>query len=132
MLPEPPGRTRSGPVTGKPAAPFALIAATSPVGRAIVAPGNVRMASTAPTEIAPAATLGVEAVYAPGPSFPAAATTTTPALTALSTAIASGESAVPNVPPTDRLITSIRFCTAQSIASSSASVLPTQPKTLRA
>ena len=75
------------------------------------------------------AVAGAPVTYGAGPAFPAAATTTIPALAALSEAMLSELVAVPNVPPSDMLITSISLCTAQSIASVRTLVEPVQPKT---
>jgi hypothetical protein len=62
-------------------------------------------------------------------SLPAAATTTTPALTALPAATASAESLVPNAAPSDRFAASMSLSTAHSSASAIRSVVPVQPNT---
>ena len=70
-------------------------------------------------------------MYAPRPAFPAEATTTIPALTAFSEASASAESSVPKSEPSDMLITCMPCCTAQSMPSTTTSVVaePLQPNT---
>ena len=90
------------------------------------------IASTAATSMARDEAPGVLLVYAAGPSLPAAATTTTPAFDALSAATASGDCGSPKTEPSDRLMTSRWFLAAQSIASTTMSVVPLQPKTRRA
>ena len=68
-------------------------------------------------------------MYGFGPLLPADATTMTPAFAAFVDATASGSSALPNGDPSDMLITSMSWSTAQSIASTTTFVEPTQPNT---
>src|SRR5438034_2851606 len=64
--------------------PFALIVVSVvPVLRAIVAPGNDAVASSAATLIARAAMPGADTMYGDGPAFPAAVSAIVPARTAL-------------------------------------------------
>ena len=68
-------------------------------------------------------------IYGAGPALPAAATTMMPALAAFCAARASALVAVTKSAPSDMLMTSMSFCTAQSIASVTTSVEPLQPNT---
>ena len=61
--------------------------------------------------------------------MPADATTMTPALAAFAAATAEGSLASPNGPPSDMLMTSMSWSTAHSMASTTTSVEPWQPKT---
>ena len=97
-----------------------------------MAPGKLGMASTAATSMARDDAPGSLLMYAPAPSLPAAATTTTPAFAALSAATASADRGSPKGEPSDRLMTSRWFLTAQSMASTTMSVVPVQPKMRRA
>ena len=72
---------------------------------------------------------GEPAMYGFGPVLPAEATTTTPAAWAFWAAIESESPALPKVEPRDMLITSSLCATAQSMASVTTSVEPSQPNT---
>src|SRR5207247_387006 len=88
--------------------PFALIVVSvAPVLRAIVAPGNDAVASSAATLIARAAMPGADTMYGEGPAFPAAATTIVPARAALFDASTLTSAVVPKSEPRDMLITSM-------------------------
>src|SRR5258708_38405565 len=86
-------------------------------------------ASIAATLMLSVAAAGAPVTYGAGPAFPAAATTTMPALAALSEAMLSGLVAGPNVPPSHMLITALPFGTAPSTASVITLLEPVQPKT---
>src|SRR5689334_21578888 len=68
-------------------------------------------------------------MYGLGPSLPEEVTTMVPAAVALFTASASGSSAPPNGEPSDMLITFMPWSTAHSMASTTTSAEPWQPKT---
>ena len=68
-------------------------------------------------------------MYGFGPLLPDEATTMTPAFAAFVEATAVGSSVVPNGEPSDMLMTSMSLSTAHSIASTTTSVEPSQPKT---
>ncbi len=87
------------------------------------------MESTAATLITPLPAPGEPVMYGLGPLLPAEATTTTPAACAFCAAIESGSVASPKLEPSDMLITCTRFFTAQSMASVTTSVEPSQPNT---
>ncbi len=95
-----------------------------------VTPGNAFVGSSAATLSAPAPEAGEPVMYGLAPSFPEAATTITPSFAAFVAAWAAGSSVEPNGEPSDRLITSMPFWTAQSIASRVRLVGPWQPKIL--
>src|SRR5438094_406950 len=113
---------------GSDGAPLALIA-WMPLPTPISTPGKVGTGSFAATEIAPSAVAGEPVMYWFAPLLPAEATTTTPALAALVEATADGSSAEPNDEPSDMLTTSMSLSTAQSSASTTTSVGPSQPNT---
>src|SRR5664279_1921759 len=111
-------------------APLASIAVIGlPGERLRIAPGNDWVGSLAATLTAPALEAGVPVMYAFGPSLPEDAITITPSRAAFVDATASGESGLPNGEPRDMLITSMWFATDHSIASTTTSVEPWQPKT---
>ena len=72
---------------------------------------------------------GDPVMYWEGPLLPAEVTTDTPAAAAFVEATALGSSERPNEEPSDMLMTSMPFSTAQSIASVVTSVEPSQPNT---
>ena len=125
MPPEALRSTLTGKAPPGSAAPLALMACVVPMR----APWNIGVGSTAATEIAPSALAGEPVMYALAPLLPAEATTMMPALAALVEACADGSSAVPKGAPSDILITSMSWSTAQSIASTVTSVDPSQPNT---
>src|SRR6267378_1470952 len=92
-------------------------------------PGKLAVESTAATLIAPSALAGELVMYGAEPALPEAATTMTPAFAALSAASASAVLATPKSAPSDMLITSMSWSTAQLIASTTTLVDPEQPKT---
>ncbi len=89
--------------------------------------GEFESIAAALRTLSPAA--GEPVKYGAGPAFPAAATTMTPASAACFDASASAESAGPKSDPSDMLITCMPCCTAQSMASTTTLVEPTQPNT---
>ncbi len=113
-------------------APLALIAAIVVPPKLIEAAWKLGVESTAATPITPLATPGEPVRYGLGPLLPAEATTTTPAACAFCAAIESASCAVPKEEPSDMLMTSMRFFTAQSMASTTTSVEPSQPNTFSA
>src|SRR5919106_996411 len=92
-------------------------------------PGNCWLLSSAAVAMAPLPEPGAPVMYCAGPLFPAEVTTEIPAAAAFVDAIADGLSARPNAEPSDMLITSMSFSTAQSIACTVTWVAPLQPKT---
>src|SRR5207247_9352184 len=82
--------------------PFALIVVrVVPVLRAIVAPGNEAVASSAATLIARAAMPGEETMYGDGPAFPAADATSVPANAACLDASTVPSAALRNAEPSE-------------------------------
>src|SRR5437879_2280000 len=111
-------------------APLASIAAMLlPPARDITAAGKLAVESTAATLMTPLPDAGDPVMYGAGPALPAEATTMTPALAAFCDTSASEVFPVPKSAPSDLLMTSMSCCTAQSIASLTTSVEPSQPKT---
>src|SRR5882672_6462983 len=111
-------------------APLALMAFTVLVADSFrAAPGNEAVESTAATLIAFSPEAGDPVMYGFGPLFPAEATTTTPASTALVDASALASSTRPKDEPRDMFTTCMWFLTAQSSASTTTFVDPVQPKT---
>src|SRR5437016_5420416 len=118
---------RALPDSGAPLASIAVM--LLPPARAITAAGKLAVESTAATLMTPLPDAGVPVMYGAGPALPAEATTMMPALAAFCDASASEVFPVPKSEPSDMLMTSMSFCTAQSIASVTTSVEPLQPKT---
>jgi hypothetical protein len=83
----------------------------------------------AATEMPPSPEPGFDVMYGAAPALPEADATRMPACAAFVTASASASSAVPKSAPNDMLMTSMSFATAQSMASTTRSVEPVQPKT---
>ena len=100
-----------------------------PPARDITAAGKLAVESTAATLMTPLPDAGDPVMYGAGPALPAEATTMMPALAAFCDARASEVFPVPKSAPSDMLMTSMSCCTAQSIASVTTSVEPSQPKT---
>src|SRR5438270_11132156 len=82
----------------------------------------------AATDRAPSALAGEEVTYGLAPLLPADATTMTPAFAAFVDATATGSSFEPNGETSDMLMTSMSLSTAHSIASTTTTVTPAQPK----
>src|SRR6059036_1943195 len=108
------------------AKPLALIAGIVVPEKVSVAPGKLGYGSFAATDMAPSPVAGEPVMYGLGPLLPADATTITPAFAALVDATADGSSFVPNDEPSDMLMTSMSLSTAQSMASTTTSVGPSQ------
>src|SRR5207302_8587753 len=93
----------------------------------MIAPGKLGVGSFAATEIAPSPVDGEPTMYWFAPLLPAEATTMMPAFAALVDATADGSSAEPNMDPSDMFTTSMSLSTAQSSASNTTSLDPSQP-----
>ncbi len=117
-----------GPVYG---CSLAFTPVSVPLASATLTAGKLGDESFAATERAPSAVPGEPVMYWFGPLLPEDATTMTPAFAAFVEATADGSSAVPNEEPSDMLITSMSWSTAHSIASTTTSDEPSQPKTRR-
>ena len=110
--------------------PFAeIVVMVVPGSMSRITPGSVWLLSIAAVAIEPAAVPGEPVMYGAGPLLPAEVTTDTPAAAAFVEATADGSSERPKADPSDMLMTSTSWSTAQSIASTVTSVEPWQPKT---
>src|SRR6188508_985961 len=110
--------------------PFAAIVVTvAPGVMSRITPGSVWLLSIAAVAMDPAAVPGDPVMYGAGPLLPAEVTTETPAAAAFVDATADGSSERPKTEPSDMLMTSTSWSTAQSMASTVSFVEPWQPKT---